>query len=276
MQPYSIVIGPADLLTVNSADAPELNQTVRVESDGSVNLLLLGQVKLAGLTATQASQWIESELIRRNLQIHPHVSVVVTEYASQSISVTGEVAHPGVFPSVSPKNILDVISLAGGFTALANTNVTVKHRVGNPATESVNLVADKADDALAANIVVYPGDIVVVPRAGIIFVLGEVGRPGGIVMQDNGHITALQALAQAGGALYTSSANSGYLLHKGPSGYTTARLKLADLMKGNIPDFELAPNDILYVPPSRIKHLGEQTSGLVQTAAGAAIYHSLP
>ena len=273
---HPVLIGPGDLLNIAAYDTPELTQTVRVESDGGVNLLLLGQTKIAGMTAAQAGKWIEDELVRRNFQVKPHVTVLIAEFASQAISVTGEVSHPGIFPIMSTRSVLDAISLAGGFTPLADTRVTIKHRLGNEETVTVNLKTDRADDALAANVVIYPGDIVVVPRAGIVYVLGEVGRPGGIVMQDNGRITILQALAQAGGSLYTASQNGAYLLHKGETGYVSTRVKVGDLLKGQGSDFELSRNDILYIPPSTMKHIAGQTSSLVQTVAGAAVYHSLP
>jgi len=273
---HQVLIGPGDLLSISAYDAPELAQQLRVEADGSSRLLLIGQAKLAGLTAGQAGKWIEDELVRRNYLVNPHVTVLISEFTSQTVSITGEVNHPGVYPIMATRSVLDVVSQAGGFTSLADTQVTVKHRLGSEEKVTVKLKSDEAEAALAGNTAVYPGDLIVVPRAAIVYVLGDVGRPGGFYMQDNGHITLLQAIAQAGGANYTAAVNGAYLLHKDVNGYVSTRVKVGELLKGHLNDFDLARNDILYVPSSRIKRLGEQTSGIVQAAAGAMVYHAIP
>jgi polysaccharide biosynthesis/export protein len=272
-----VLIAPGDLLDISVYDTPEMTQEVRVETGGQVNLLLIGSAHLGGLTAQQAAQWIEKQLKERGILIQPQVTVLIKEYATTAVSVTGEVNHPGAYPVLTTRSVLDVISLAGGFTPLADTRVTIKHRSGSEERVTVKLRADEADAALDENAIVYPGDLVVVPRAGVVYVLGDVGRPGGIVMQDNGKITILQALAQAGGANYTAAMNSAYLLHKSDAGgYVSSRVKVGDLVHGKRNDFEMARNDILFIPGSKLKHLGQDTESLANSVAGSAVYHIVP
>ena len=267
-----LLISSGDLLEITVYDNNDLDQQVRVETGGFVNLNLLGPVKLGGMTAQQAGNWIATRYAEKKYFTNPQVTVLIKEYATQSVSVTGEVNHPGIYPLLTSRSVLDAISLAGGFTPLADTRVTIKHRSGDEERLTVNLKADEAGTELDENAVIYPGDLIVVPRAGVVYVLGDVGRPGGLTMQDNGKITVLQALAQSGGANYTASMNGAYLLHKTDAGYVTSRVKVGDMVRGRIPDLSLARNDILYIPPSKLKHAVQNTQDMLSSAAGAAVY----
>ena len=271
-----ILITAGDLLDISIYDNPDMSQEVRVETGGIVNLNLIGSLKLGGLTAQQAGARIAKLYADRKYFISPQVTVLIKEYATEGVSITGEVNHPGVYPLLTSRTVLDVISLAGGMTDMADTRVTIKHRSGTDERITVRLNPEEAGAALDENAVVYPGDLVVVPRAGIVYVLGDVGRPGGLAMQDKGNLTVLQAIAQAGGANYTASMNSSYLLHKSDAGYVTTRLKIADMMRGRIKDVQLMPSDILYIPPSKMKHLVSNTQSLMSSAAGAVVYHAVP
>ena len=267
-----VPIASGDLLSVSVFDSPELTQKVRVEAEGVVQLSLIGPTKVAGLTALQAAETIAHELQTRNFLLHPHVSVLIEEYASQGVSVTGEVQHPGVYSVLGARTLLDVISMAGGLTSSADTNITIRHRAGTDENVSVSLKNDDAKTALANNIQVYPGDLVVVPRAGIVYVLGDVGRPGGITMQNNGKITVLEALAQAGGATRSASMNGSTLLQKTSSGYAPKQIRIGDLVRGRGEDIELHANDVLYVPNSVLKSVGQVTQAIVTSIGSASIY----
>jgi polysaccharide export outer membrane protein len=271
----AVLISPGDLLDVSIYDSPDLAQQVRVEADGRVTLNLLGSVKLAGMTAQQAGDWMASEYRKRNYFNSAEVTVLIKENARQAVSITGEVAHPGVYPLLTTRSILDVVSLAGGLTDMADTRVTIKHRSGAEQRVTVKLKTDEAAAALDVDAIVYPGDLVIVPRAGIVYVMGEVGAPRAVVMHDNGKITVLEALAQAGAPAYTA-AGTAFLLHKADSGYVTTQLHVNDMLRGRIPDLEMANNDILYVPPSKFKHMAQNTQSIVQSAVGASVYHAIP
>jgi polysaccharide export outer membrane protein len=267
-----VPIASGDLLSVSVYDSPELAQKVRVEADGVVQLALLGPTKVAGLTALQAADTIAHELQNRNFLLHPQVNVLIEEYASQGVSVAGEVQHPGVYPVFGVRTLIDVISMAGGLTSSADANITIRRRTGTEEVVSASLKSDDAKTSLENNLQVYPGDLIVVPKAGIVYVLGDVGRPGGIAMQNSGKITVLEALAQAGGANRSASMNGSTLLQKTSSGYAPKQIRIGDLVHGRGEDIELHANDVLYVPNSVLKSVGQTTQAIVTSIGSASIY----
>lgn len=270
--PVTLTIAPGDLLEITVFDVPEMTQQVRVGADGKAELELIGSTVLGGLTAQEAAQTIARKLRNLNFLLHPQVNVLVKEFASQGVSVIGEVQHPGVFQVLGPRSLLDVVSMAGGLTNVADTRITVKRRTGAEEKLTVKLKTDDADVSLSNNVQIYPGDLVVVPRAGIVYVLGDVNRPGGFVMQDSGKISLLQALAQAGGASRTASLSKTVLLRKNAHGYATNKLDVGKIERGQAPDLELSANDILFVPNNRLKNALSGTQSIATSIGSASIY----
>jgi polysaccharide biosynthesis/export protein len=267
-----VKIASGDLLEVSVFDAPELLQQVRVGADGEAQLALIGSTLLRGLTAQEAAELIARELRDRHFLLRPQVNVLIKEFASQGVSVTGEVLHPGVYQVLGARTLLDIISMAGGLTNLADTRITIKRRTGTEENVTVKLTNDDAQKSLANDVQIFPGDLILVTRAGIVYVLGDVNRPGGFVMQDNGKITLLQALAQAGGVSSTASANRAVLLRKDGEGYISSRLYVSRIARGQDKDVELHPNDIVFLPNNRLKNLVHDTQSLSGSIAGASIY----
>jgi len=270
--PAPLKIAAGDLLHITVFDVPEMTQDVRIGAQGEAQLALIGNIKLAGLTGEEAAQAIARELRSRNLLLSPQVNVLIKEFASQGVSVIGEVQHPGVYQVLGARSVLDVISMAGGLNNVADSRITVKRRRGSEQTITVKLKTDDPDTSLINNVQIYPGDLIVVPRAGIVYVLGDVNRPGGFVMQDSGKITLLQALAQAGGASKSASLNKAVLMRKNAQGYATTRLHVGKIEKGEDPDLELRPNDVLFVPNNRLKNALSGTQAMVTAIGSASIY----
>lgn len=270
--PVTLKIAPGDLLQISVFDVPEMTQDVRVGANGETQLALIGDVALAGLTSQEAADTIAGELRNRKLLLRPQVNVLVKEFASQGVSVMGEVQHPGIYQVLGPRTLLDLISMAGGLTNVADTRITVKRRDGAEEKIMAKLKTDDADTSLANNIQIFPGDLVLVPRAGIVYVLGDVNRPGGFVMQDSGKITLLQALAQAGGTSKTASLSKAVLMSKNDQGYVNTKLHVGRIQRGQDPDLELHANDILFVPSSRIKNAISGAEGVASSIGSASIY----
>jgi len=265
-------IAPGDLLEISVFDVPELAQQVRVGADGTAQLALIGNTPLAGLTGQQAAETIARELHDRNFLVRPQVNVLIKESTSQGVSVVGEVQHPGIYQVTGPRTLLDVVSMAGGLTNVADTRITIKHRSATEDSVTITLKNDDAKTSLAMDVQVYPGDLVVVPRAGIVYVLGAVARPGGFVMQDSGKITLLQALAQAGSASTTAAANHAVLLRKAGDEYVTSQLHLARISRGQEQDVELHANDIVFIPNNRLKDALRNTESIASSIGAASIY----
>jgi polysaccharide export outer membrane protein len=270
--PVPLKIAAGDLLHITVFDVPEMTQDVRIGAQGEAQLALIGNIELAGLTGEEAAQAIARELRSRKLLLSPQVNVLIKEFASQGVSVIGEVQHPGVYQVLGARSVLDVISMAGGLNNVADTRITVKRRRGSEQTITVKLKTDDPDSSLTNNVQIYPGDLIVVPRAGIVYVLGDVNRPGGFVMQDSGKITLLQALAQAGGASKSASLNKAVLMRKNGQGYATTKLHVGKIEKGEAPDPELRPNDVLFVPNNRLKNALSGTQAMVTAIGSASIY----
>ena len=268
-------IGPGDLLELAVFDVPELTQVVRVSDTGSATLMLLGALHLDGLTAAEAQALVEYRLRNGNFILDPHVSIIIREYGTQGASVLGEVKKPGVYQVLGGRNLLDIIAEAGGTTPFAGQQATVKRRA-SPETLTASLSNDPAE-LLARDIELRPGDTVIVPKAGIVYVLGDVGRPGGYVMQNSGRISLLQAVAMAQGVNRTAAKKHTRLIRKTASGVQETTLDLKPVLEGRAADPALEPEDIVYIPPSTAKSIVmHDTPALMQSTASAAIYQAMP
>ena len=268
-------IGPGDLLTINVFDVPELQQIVRVSEKGDAIVSLVGSMHLAEMTVAEAQNAIENEYRDHKMLINPHVSILVTDYATQGISVLGEVEKPGVYPLLGPHSLLEIISAAGGLTQLAGSTVSVRGR--NGAEKVVQLDASNPHNALAQDVELQPADTVVVARAAFVFVVGDVGKPGGFPMQNNGKLTVLQAIALASGVNKTASLSHAKIIHRTQSGLQEADIHLAKLLQGKSPDMALAAEDIVFIPNSKLKSaVAGGFSSAVQAATQAVIYTVRP
>lgn len=269
-----IVIGPGDVLHVVVYAVPDLEQRLTVGDNGTADFTLIGPVQVGGLTQTEASQKLERLLVSGHFVLRPNVTVTVEQSASMQVSVLGEVRNPGTYDIATARNILDVISLAGGLTDAADRNITIKRRQGD-ADKTLVFVPNNADDAIAKSVLVYPGDTVIVPKAGLVYVLGDVGRPGGYYMQRDSHLSVLQAVGMAGGVLPNASAPHARIVRKDPSaqnGYVDIPLPLRAIQNGKKPDVQLQADDVIYVPFSYPRAWIIGSSQIMASAASALIY----
>ncbi len=265
----ALVLGPGDEVEVTVYGAPDLSGHSRVSADGNISMPLIGYVRIAGLSSSEAEGAIEAKLRQNNVVKDPQVSVYVKEYGSSGISVTGEVAKPGFYSALGPHRLFDVLQAAGGTTDKAANKVLISHRGQEDAT-TVYISKDSAEIA-ASNVELQPGDTVVVPKAGIVYVLGEVTRPGGYVLNSTGGITVLQVVAAAGGPTHVASAGKTRLLRRTENGFQEQGVDLKKLLRGKAHDVSVRDQDILFIPSSGVK-TALNASALVAVGATAAIY----
>lgn len=269
--PESLLIGPGDLLRITVLRESELDQRTRVLDSGEITLALAGNVSVQGLTPAAAAARIAEKYREGNYLLHPEVSVFVEEYATQTVTILGQVAHPGTVRVTAPRSLIDVLSLAGGLTEFADRHIVIER--GGKAGERIRaFLPNRADDALNADILVRPGDTVIVPKAGIVYVLGDVAHPGGYVMQNDSQLTVLQAIALAAGASKTASEKSVCLVRNIDGISHAADLPLRDMERGRDPDVPLQANDILYVPFSLMKSISLGIADITAAASSALIY----
>jgi polysaccharide export outer membrane protein len=298
-------IGPDDLLDITVFEAPDLNRTLRVSANGEISFQLLGAIKAGGLTPRQL-ELILQESLRRTYMKDPHVGVFVRELQSHPVSVVGAVKRPGVFQIRGTKTVLELLSMAEGRADDAGDTVVVMRgatgtngdgqvKVSSGADQEtgasaptpvatgevpgeiveINLksLMDSVDPAF--NLPVHPGDIVKVPRAGIVYVVGEVKKPGGFVLRNNENITVLQALALAEGLTRTSLKSQARIIRtdQGTDKRIETPIDLGKVLASKSSDILLQPNDILFVPDSSAKSAFYRGAEAVRsTATGVAIY----
>jgi polysaccharide biosynthesis/export protein len=270
----SLLIGHGDLLRVTVLRESELDQRVRVLDSGEVALALVGKVSVDGLTPAQAAARIADKYRNGKFLLHPEVSVFVEEYVTETVTILGEVAHPGTVRLTAPRSLIDVLSLTGGLTELADRHIVIERKAhGDEPEERIRaFLPNRADDALNANVFVRPGDMVIVPKAGIVYVLGDVAHPGGYVMQNDSQLTVLQAIALAAGASKTASEKRIRLVRNVDGITQSLDLPLRDMERGREPDVPLQANDILYVPFSVVKNLSMGLANITAAASSALIY----
>jgi polysaccharide export outer membrane protein len=267
----TLLIGAGDMLHVMVFDTPELEQHARVTDDGNVPLIFLGSVHVGGLTPQGASRVIEAGLKEKGYMKNPQVTVQIEQYATQGVLVIGQVKTPGLVQIDTSRTVLDVLGLAGGLLDVANRKVTIeRHGTG----ERVQyFVSNNPDEAFDHSVLVHPGDKIMVPRADVAYMLGDVVKPGGYAFTNNkSQLTALQMVAMAGGTPSTASPGSARLIRRTADGYTETHIQLSDMQKGKIADFVLQPDDIIYIPFNYAKNILTNGAQIIGAAASASIY----
>jgi polysaccharide biosynthesis/export protein len=286
-------IGAQDLLEIKVFEAPDLNRSLRVSARGQISFPLLGSVEAAGLTAQECEALLEYKL--HKYMKDPHVDVLVSSVESHPVSVVGAVKKPGVFQVRGPKTLLEMLSLGEGLADDAGDDVLVMRGAGwhlqdSPADgqEVANGQSTASEASLAPNdpedngnlqgneketvrvnlkklletgnarlnVRVYPGDIVKVPRSGVVYVVGEVKKPGGFVLKSNEEMTVLKAMALAEGLTLTAVKNQARIIRTdaGSGNKEEIPIDLGKILNGKTPDPTLQSADIVFIPNSNGKY----------------------
>jgi polysaccharide export outer membrane protein len=268
--PY--LLGQDDQISVRILEAPELaEKPLRIDASGFIGLPLAGRVHAGGRTVEQ----LETEL-RQRLQPfirEPHVSVSIEEFRSQPVSVIGAVTNPGVVQLSGHKTLAEVLSMVGGLKPDAGYIVKVTRRLEegripiNGAQDDPNGQFSVAEINLPSiidarnpedNIAILPNDVISVPRGRMIYVVGEVEKSGGFVLNERGSMSVLQAVSLAGGLHTTASAQNARILRGpgGAAGRTEIAVDVKKILAGKARDQELQPDDILFIPTSKVQKAG--------------------
>ena len=270
-------IGSGDLIDVTMFDNQDLSGRFRVDEKGDITVPLIGSTHVEGLTADEAAALIEQRYVEAQI-LQPadsHATVFISEYATQGITVNGEVKSPGVYPALGIRKLNDVISAAGGVTPAAASKVVITHRddPGNSITVDYN---PEALNPVIPDVQIFPGDTLMVPRAGIVYVLGAVGRAGGYVLDGRNTLTVEEVMALAGGGGHAPALKRVQLVRTLADGRKEAITIPVNLIyKGQAPDVALKDGDILFVPTSNIKLAAEQAiSSALSIGTSIALYRT--
>jgi len=270
------LIAPGDMLEISEYRTPEFHSVVRVSATGTVRLPLVDEVSLEGLDEESAARALEAALVAKGMLLHPLVSVLVTAQAGQDVSVLGEVVRPGVYAYTAHHRLLDVISQASGVAPGAGRMVNIIHRNDPNRPHGVALDLEGTDPGPDHNPELSPGDTVEVSRAGLVYVVGDVIRPGAFPVDPAHGITVLQALSLAWGSTQNAANSKVLLIREQKGGRTLISLNLKRMLRGLDPDQAIHDRDILYVPDSMVKNLINRTmESAIQSAVGVSIYSGL-
>jgi polysaccharide biosynthesis/export protein len=288
-----IPIGAGDVLHIGVFEVPDLSQDVRVGETGLISLPLIpDRIPVAGCTPFQLSEKLDKLLQTNGLVMHPQVSVIVKEQNSGPISIAGAVRHPVVLHEVRPTTLIEALAEADGISDDAGDNILItRQKESGPVCGEedpppdpnadpqifhikVSELLEKGDPAF--NVPVYGGDVITVPRAGIIYVVGSVGQPGGYTLNDPGAtFNIMKMIALAHGLAPYAKTNDSVILRKDPTTGQTKQIpvKLKRIMDRKDPDIRLYAGDILYVPGSGAKKaLATAGSAAIGVGTGLAIY----
>jgi polysaccharide export outer membrane protein len=263
----NVKLGIGDLVEVSVFGVPDLSTKARISGSGDVYLPLIDYVHIADLTTDEAQELIQKRLEDGGFVRSPHVAIFVDESASQSVTVLGEVTHPGPYAAIGERRLFDLISAAGGLTEKAGRVVTIEHR-GDPGQKvEVQLSSNLAEDT-QNNVDILPGDMIIVSRAGIVYVVGDVQHPSGFLIEDNG-LSVLKALALAGGGTKTSALNRTKILRQTPSGVQEIPVNLKKVLYAKAPDVPLMKGDVLFVPGSAARSAAYRTADAAMSMSTA-------
>ena len=266
---HDLRIGIGDLFQITMFGTQDFNSDFRVSPSGDISVPPLGMVHVAGLSTSEAERSIEDQLREGGFYREPRVSVFQKEYATQGVSILGEVKNPGVYPLLADRHLLDLLSQAGGLTPNASKTISVTH--AGASTPSVVTLSKDPELAATSNPAILPGDTVVVAAAGVVYVIGDVNKPGGFVMNDN--LTVLQALALAGGNTPMAALDKAQVVRQVKGTRESVPISLKRILNGRDKDIRLHPEDILFIPSSAGKNaVSRSMQAILQAAVGVAIY----
>jgi polysaccharide export outer membrane protein len=266
----TVKLSPGVLLRFGVFDAPQMDATLRVAADGTVQVPLAGSIPVAGLTVTEARTQIAGALVSGDYFKHPQVNLDIMQLAPGSVIVLGEVQAPGKYQILAATPLATVLALAGGETVEAGSDIEIEHGTGGEAKH----VRNGKDPASleAATVLVEPGDTVTVRRAGIIYVLGSVHRPGGYLMVNRGSLNVLEALSLAGGSMLEASNDSIRILHRHDNQIVEETVRLTDYTRGARQAPSLNDTDIVYVPSNKFKSMLVNGGNIIAAAAASLVY----
>lgn len=265
-------LAPGFLLSLRVLDDDDFTGAFRVDAGGNLTVPELGVLHVAGQTASEARDLIAKRLVDDGLMRDPQVELNVVEYTPPEITISGEVAAPGVYPLLAPEELDQVLALAGGTTIMAGDEIDLTKPDGAP--EAIRYSKKSGmDSRVLRDTMVQPGDSVQIKRAGVAYVLGAVNKPGGYLMQENGSLTVLEAISVAGGTSLIASTKAVYVMRKNDDGSVVIEeLPYGKMAHGKAGDVALRSMDVLYVPTSKFKATMTSAQGIFASLGAASIY----
>jgi polysaccharide biosynthesis/export protein len=259
-----LLIGIGDLLHISVYDTPEFDQDPRVDPAGNIDVAGVGTVKAIDRQPADLAGEIQQRLKDGGIVLHPVVGVAITDYVSHGVSIGGEVRSPGIYPIMGKRRLSDLLTVGGGPTELSDGTADIRHASSG---ETEHLVIATA----AESYTVIPGDSVTLPRASLVYIVGNVRRSGGFPLAHR--TTVSQGIALAEGFSPSAKDKKSYLFRDSGNGTRVAMMvNLHDILRGKSPDLEMKPNDVLFVPNSGVADVAKALAALLPSVGTAEVY----
>ena len=259
-----VVIIPGDVISVRLFGVPDFSGTVRVGTDGTIQLPLIGLVPIGGLTVNRTENLIAQRLVDAGMYKNPQVTVQVSESAGQFVTLSGEM-H-GIIPVSGERRLLDVLSAGGSLPVTASHVITIL-RPGAAKPIVVDLGTDPAR-SLQADIPILPRDTIIVSRVGVVYVVGAFKTQGAIPLQQTSPLTLMQATALVGGAGFEGKYDDLRIIRTTGATRKEVKVDIKRVLDGKDPDPVLQSDDIVFLPSSALK--AAIKSGGIGTVSGLA------
>jgi polysaccharide biosynthesis/export protein len=284
------VLGPGDQISIQVQDLQEISsQPIRIDPNGFIDIPLIGRTQVGGLTIEDCRK----EMAKRFAKYvtDPQVTINLTENESRSVSVIGSVNNPGVHSTPGPQRLIQAIATAGGIRNDAGSRVIITREArwgllplptavmdskGTFSTATVSLHDLMSSKFPDDNIFVDPGDVISIPKAEVVYVMGTVKRAGGFPLEGKDSISLLQTLSLAQGFDHEASPSKARILRPAESGEGKVKeipINISRIMNGKDPDVQMYPNDVLFVPSSAVKLTAKRSAeAALAVATGLVIY----
>lgn len=252
--PSDYTIGPRDLIEIRVLEIPEMNVERRVKENGTIDLPMIGEFSVNGLTAVQASERLAA-VLRAEYVNRANVSIVIKDFANKPLSILGAVAKPGSLNVSGRYTLLQAISAAGGLTPDAGKTIyVIRTAAGTGESTVIEVPKDELFRSSTGtwNVPVYPSDIVNVPARTIVkvFCLGEVRAPGALEFDSDDRISLLSVIALAGG-LTDRASKKITITRRGENGKDVETIvDYKALIGGRVNDPVLRADDVVIVRQS--------------------------
>jgi polysaccharide export outer membrane protein len=246
-----IVLHPGDGINVTVYGVPDYKIPARIAGDGNVDLPLIGSTHVGGLTVGEAQKLVAQKLIDNQMIISPDVLISVADSTVDIIGVMGEVNSPKAIPAFAPMTLLDALSAAGGLRSTASHSISIlRPNVDEPLLVVLN---SNPENAAEQNIPLYPGDRVIVPRIGVVYVVGAVLHSGVYPITSDSPLTLTQAVAAAGNTGFQAAPTETRIIRTTGAKRREIRVNLSRVNDGKDPDPILQNDDIVMIPTNMIK-----------------------
>jgi polysaccharide export outer membrane protein len=273
------VLGRGDEISLTDTEDEELKGMVlQVATDGTVGLPYLGRIPAAGMTVLEFERAL-NEKFRRFVK-DPHITVTSVQFRSRPVSILGAVNNPGVYQMSGPRNLVEMLSVAGGLRPDAGSWLVVTRKDAATADLTAGVTEMRVEITpllegknLPSNVTILPNDVISVAKSDLIYVMGDVRKPGGFVLGNRSQLSLIKALSMAEGLQGTAAPQRAFVMRESSGKRVEVAVDVKKILEGKGDDLMLNAEDVLFIPTSTQKRVALRVlEAAIQTGTGIAIW----